>query len=673
MISRKYSKFKSIMILFVVIITYLFSSSFIGVIQAYASAGTAENEQKKAQESQKNAQNKSGVTVVDDSGVKQNQVITITWDDNKYDFKAEQDGNDITQKLKNNLQTYSTNINKAAEGSVDGTLGNADIGWVGKIIAFQKSSASGQLIESSARYLHITGNSEVSYIKLDKGGYKFVKYGAISILARKTTNTSMAIYEFKPPTKALAQAPQLSGSVKNSEFFQACKKSGLELKFSYWMHPMVGKTGNKGLKLNIADIKMYDNSTTKIQISSTYQKQMKIYKNPEKACISGIEGISLGDQDVSGLKAMGESIKVEDNNKIVNRALDLVGIQKLNKCDDGTYTLYSDSSKKRISAEPFTKNEHPLKYDIGENKIYEYTGSAYKDVTDVSKAEIDMDEVYICNYMSSSGENLSTGNVGVVIRGMHEKVSYKYEGQSYDDLTGRRVIIDGTEGFNLKSADGKMVYSNTEKIKPQWYLSGNAEFKVEFDDTYGPVIYLNKKYADDSGLSQWINSERGQEKIANFNGDVERLKKGLSSALSLDVEDRFSWYDRQRLDDISSELEQSRYNKIYRGIFILCSFCGIMVIVYSVLLLVAFYIDIMNPFVNASLYSLMTKGKVMPLPTEEDVREMGVDTSGGTKYISHRGAWTSLCIGILAGIVLMNSRNIYILVRNTYDWVTSIF
>lgn len=633
---------------------------------------------------------KGDITKIQKTQVDEKQIVKFKYNETSKTFSAVKGSTDITDKLKGNLITYSTNICKAADTAVSSNENLAtaygDAGWAGELLyytRFQTLVEEDDLISDSKVLNMGNDNYGMQYISLDRDTSKFLKEGLLTLLACLSAGGSIPVYE-ATPTSALEVFKPMSGTIQDStQYIKNLEDSKISVSFAYWITPLVGKCDDLTQRIELEGLAFKDGDYKNIRVSNTYVTERKRMEKTETSFLCNMDGVKIkGDTLADKWKVMGEDIEIK--NKVINRLLDVVYIEKLSKTSEGTYSIYeADSNNTLVAAKEFKLTDEEGKstdwgvyYDTATNIIYKKKGDTVEELTNIGKDGLSIvsgsDAISICRYAQ---KDKVTGNkivkAGILFRDLYEVMTYKYEGTQYTDFTGRKVRFESPINIDInKLSNAGMRYDTDEPVKPKWFIT-DGEFVCSFDKKYGPTILLKSKNAEESDLGTWIDSEQGQKKLTNMGVDIERLRQGLSDVLSLDIEDRFSWWDRQRFNEIESELVRSREYRVYNFIFILCALMGILIIVYALLRLVAFYIDIVNPFTERSLYNLMTRGKVMPVPCEEDVKNLGGD--GDTEYISHRGAWTAFAIACLIGVCLMRSRSLFILIMNTYEWVTSIF
>ena len=113
---------------------------------------------------------------------------------------------------------------------------------------------------------------------------------------------------------------------------------------------------------------------------------------------------------------------------------------------------------------------------------------------------------------------------------------------------------------------------------------------------------------------------------------------------------------------------------IWSGIYTFSGLCGILILIYSLMLLVAFYIDLFNSFTEKSLLQLLTFGKMYSIGSSKNREFLGAiaEDKKGIVYATHATIWASFCIGVIASAVLMNMQTTVILFLNIADWFSDL-
>lgn len=160
----------------------------------------------------------------------------------------------------------------------------------------------------------------------------------------------------------------------------------------------------------------------------------------------------------------------------------------------------------------------------------------------------------------------------------------------------------------------------------------------------------------------------------DFRGGTGEDGATVSQQSSKDVIERSLSFDEyKRVEEINRSRESEDFRNRWSLIFTLFSFCGVVVMMYSLVLVLAFYLDIFNPLTEISLFNKLTFGVAYPLAHLEDEKfvSMGKGEGKGVKFISHKGVWTIFVIGVLASAVMLQSQTFIIYIMRLWGWIQS--
>lgn len=136
----------------------------------------------------------------------------------------------------------------------------------------------------------------------------------------------------------------------------------------------------------------------------------------------------------------------------------------------------------------------------------------------------------------------------------------------------------------------------------------------------------------------------------------------------------FTFDEQKRVDSIITEINNENTSKKWGWVYTTTSFIGILLIVYSIALLIAFYIDIFNTFASFSLIGFLSGGRLYAVSSKSEldsVRQM--DDSKTHKYISHKEIWLIFAVGIMASALLLSGKSLYLIIAKLFHWVISLF
>lgn len=222
---------------------------------------------------------------------------------------------------------------------------------------------------------------------------------------------------------------------------------------------------------------------------------------------------------------------------------------------------------------------------------------------------------------------------------------------------------------------GEYVVSCTKKIDGAEYkfdangVSNKAPAESAYSQTTYTVSSGDKSATSSNGSvpdtsTSSVASERGGAQVGQSYVQVSRDE----------FERSLSYEEQQRVEELNDAMVTRAELSIWSNIYTFSSFMGILVLVYSLLLLIAFYIDIFNSLSEMSLLQRLSFGSMYPVGSKTDSEFLG-DLNKGDKvhYITHAGIWLSFAIGVMASAIFLNLRGIVEIVIQFSAWVSNLF
>lgn len=133
----------------------------------------------------------------------------------------------------------------------------------------------------------------------------------------------------------------------------------------------------------------------------------------------------------------------------------------------------------------------------------------------------------------------------------------------------------------------------------------------------------------------------------------------LPSAEELELEDRIKLVNWK--DDINGK-DESNTIKFLRSVV---AFVGIIIVVYSTFIYLAYWFDRINNFIDISTLSILTLGRLMISP--DDTTSTFNPSTSGTKVVTHRNIIFICLLGIFFGVILLSGK-----IYNIVYWIISI-
>jgi len=128
--------------------------------------------------------------------------------------------------------------------------------------------------------------------------------------------------------------------------------------------------------------------------------------------------------------------------------------------------------------------------------------------------------------------------------------------------------------------------------------------------------------------------------------------------------------DLQALERIRKELEQEKKNSFSETFGVILTLAGIIIIIYTIVVLLAYLFDKINVLPDFDLVRFITFGNAMTLRDEED-KEYAKSNDNKIYFLTSKTVIITFVIGILAGIFLLNTDRLLYIVNYIYQMLTN--
>ena len=170
------------------------------------------------------------------------------------------------------------------------------------------------------------------------------------------------------------------------------------------------------------------------------------------------------------------------------------------------------------------------------------------------------------------------------------------------------------------------------------------------------------------GNSSGSQSETTETETSSESSGSKGTKKHYSDFGEVSVEEvsrveanrDLSFADERRVDDLNYRISSHRESETWNLIYIVVNFIGVVFLVYTILLVLVYYIDIFNSLTEVSLLHKLTFGRMYPVGSERNIEHLALKENKGIVYATHKTIWTTFVIGVLASAVLLNARTIVV-------------
>lgn len=415
-----------------------------------------------------------------------------------------------------------------------------------------------------------------------------------------------------------------------------------------------------------------------------------------------INGTNTDDKGISklttteALKKAGLQSITGDYSKMVYYGTDYTKAavpMKLSKDASGNFALSSVDSKYKVFDNVY--------YNVKTNNLASFNGSKYTDVTVLNNLDVTNDTIYF----HKATVNGNTIGVAVFTKLAETIVNPNQSGDASVKLpTGRFLNVDLSKGASLGDTSGTFTSISNWQSKDKkgialqsFAFSGgfdNPELKashaaVSTDDanllyTLVPMtrdsnatniidgvknpyfgVVRNNTFIDDSELNAWVNGGA----IKNAPVDFDTLKKLLAGGLN-ETKEQLTYETWKKMQNIKQKLEDDQRFYWLQYITVPMIIFGVLIMIYGILIPLAYFFDIFNVFSEISLLHLLTFKRVYPVADDEEAKYLQGANKG--KYVGKKWVIITFFICEIVGILFANYRAVILFLATIFYWVAGL-
>lgn len=185
---------------------------------------------------------------------------------------------------------------------------------------------------------------------------------------------------------------------------------------------------------------------------------------------------------------------------------------------------------------------------------------------------------------------------------------------------------------------------------------------------YGFVILRNNRVINDAELIAWLKTEKARSypyvdaaallaKITgDFLGDVEKL----------------SYEDWRSMQSIKAQLQQNKDLWLIRLLNIMMIVMGVGLIIFAVLICLAYWIDIFNTLADFSILQFISFGNMFPVESKDLIPYVS-ESKGNIKYVTFKDVLFIAGVCVAVGVLFMNSSTVVTTIIYLYNYILAIF
>lgn len=210
----------------------------------------------------------------------------------------------------------------------------------------------------------------------------------------------------------------------------------------------------------------------------------------------------------------------------------------------------------------------------------------------------------------------------------------------------------------------KSDYTNAESHKELEDAPNYFDIHVVFEndaDVKGFVIYRNNAYLNDADLIKWLRSD---EANAMTGVDAKTLYNLVTGKMDLERK-QLTYAEWNRLQEMKQELDTDPIKKLRSIIRITMIVFGFILFVYSILLVLLWFLDIFDLPLGFSLLHYATGKRLYPVTSKEDAL-MYNNNNEGVRYIT-------LPQIIILALIVMGISLIFVFGSPIIEFITNLY
>lgn len=300
--------------------------------------------------------------------------------------------------------------------------------------------------------------------------------------------------------------------------------------------------------------------------------------------------------------------------------------------------------------------------------------SKFTNRSDVVPSEYDIEE-----------ENMS---VRFEFTGTDNKFECKVAVYDLKDINTSKLNNNiGTETNVLKN-NAKALYAvNTKNLVKKsdtvfeckdenFKVSNNNILYVPVKDTLGEGTYYVEVSArpvnTTSYIIKWIKVSIGKMNNTGHLESVEESDSTTATAERIEANRELTFAEERKIDNLNKEIDNKLEMDRWSWVYIIMAVCGIVILVYSLLLIVAYYFDLFNSLTEVSFYHKLTFGNMYPVGSVANIEHLKLDEERKVIYATHKTAWISFAIGVIASSILLNGRAVVVAFISLVNWFSNL-
>ena len=178
-------------------------------------------------------------------------------------------------------------------------------------------------------------------------------------------------------------------------------------------------------------------------------------------------------------------------------------------------------------------------------------------------------------------------------------------------------------------------------------------------------IIRNNRYVKDESLIEWLKTDDARAKSYV---DAETLLAKITGDFT-DSLGKLTYEDWKAMQSIKSELDYNKDTWLIRIFNVLSIVIGVFLIVFAILFMLAYWVDIFNTLTDFSILQFISFGNLYPIATDETGAYLRSLHDSKTKYVKFKDVLIIALCMIGAGILFMNVSFLVSIIVSMYNYI----
>lgn len=181
---------------------------------------------------------------------------------------------------------------------------------------------------------------------------------------------------------------------------------------------------------------------------------------------------------------------------------------------------------------------------------------------------------------------------------------------------------------------------------------------------YAFIIIRNNRYINDSELISWLQTDTARS-ITYV--DADTLLKKITGDF-IDELEKLTYEDWLKMQEIKSELQYNKDTWLIRVLNVVSIVMGVFLIIFAILICLAYWIDIFNTLTDFSILQFISFGNLYPVENKDLLPYISEEKSA-TKYVTFKDVLViaGICCGL--AVLFMNVTTLISWIVQLYNYI----